>query len=145
MDASLLDTRSVPARRAKPEATATSPAMLRALLLSGGALAVAIALVCGAPEARLRADAELAFLLRGMAAIKACLVAAAAGVLWWRFGHPIGRGTAAAYLLGAWLMAAATALVWQLTLIPFAALAFHVGGFALLVVAYRDRDALRKR
>jgi hypothetical protein len=144
MAASLLDTRSAVDGRAQADASTLSPVLLRSMLLTGCALAVAIAASCGSPEAHLRADRELAFLLRGMAVIKACLVVAAVGVLWWRFGHPIGRGRSAAYLIGAFLSAAASGLIWQLTLIVPAALAFHVGAFALLLVAYADRDTVRR-
>ena len=143
MHASLLDTRSGLKWRATEDALTLSPTRLRAWLLTGCVLSVAIAVSCGAPEAYLRTDRELGVLLRGMAAIKACLVVAAAGVLWWRFAHPIGRGSALAYGLGAVLMAAATGLIWQLTWIVPAALAFHVGLFALLCAAYVDRDTVR--
>ena len=143
MDASLLDKRPAREWRAKAEADTPSPTLLRALLLTGSALALAIAVSCGSPEAYIRTDRELAFLLRGMAAIKACLVIATASVLWWRFGHPIGRVAAAAYLLGAFLTAAASGLIWQLTLIVPAAAAFHVGGFTLLFVACIDRGKVR--
>jgi hypothetical protein len=143
MQASLTDTRSGLAWRAQAGAVSPSPTLLRALLLAGCALTVVIAVSYGSPEPYLRDDRELAFLLRGMAAIKACLVIATAGVLWWRFGHPIGRGAAAAYLLGAFLTAVACGLIWQLTLIVPAAVAFHVGAFMLLFVAYVERDTAR--
>jgi len=78
-----------------------------------------------------------------MALIKVSLVLAAVGVLWWRLGHAIERGAAAGYLVGALLMSAASGSIWQLTLVGLAALAFHVGGFMVLLVAYFDRDAMR--
>jgi hypothetical protein len=146
MIASSLDSRMTAARittaQAHAQASALSPTMLRTLLLSGCALAAAIALGYGVPEAAIRVDRELAYLLRGMALIKAGLVVAAVGVLWWRLAHAIDRGAAAGYLAGAFLMSAASGLIWQLTLIGLGAVAFHVGGFMVLLVAYFDRDAM---
>ena len=140
MDALLLENPTPLDWRTRASAIAVSPARLRAVLLTGCALAAAIALSQGSPEAYFRADHELARLLRGMSLIKASLVICALGVLWWRCGHPIGPGKAVAYGCGAVLMAGATALIWQLTLIVPAAVAFHVGGFMLLLTAYVDRD-----
>ena len=125
----------------KANANPPSAAVLRAMLLIGCAASVAIAASLGEPQAYLRADPELAVLLRGMAVIKAFIVMPALGVLWWRFGHPIARGSTLGYLVGAWLVASATALIWQLTLIALAALIFHVAGLALLLVALADRRA----
>ena len=125
------------------QASALSPGMLRALLLSGCALAAAIAVWYGMPETTFRVDRDLAFLLRGLALIKVSLVLAAVGVLWWRLGHAIERGAAAGYLAGAFLMSAGSGLIWQPTLVGLAALAFHIGGSMALLVAYFDRDAMR--
>jgi hypothetical protein len=129
--------------RSDAQAGALPPTMLRALLLSGCVLAAAIAVGYGFHQDGVRVDRDLAFLLRGMALIKASLVLATVGVLWWRLGHAIDRGAAAGYLAGAFLMSAASGLIWQLTLIGLAALAFHVGGFMVLLIAYFDRDAMR--
>ncbi|MBC8059002.1 MAG: hypothetical protein H7Y61_20735 [Rhizobiales bacterium] len=118
----------------------SSPAALRTLLLAGCIASVAAAAWVGEPAASVRADPELAFLLRGMAGIKAAIVLAAVGVLFWRFGHAVSKRSAGAYLVGAWLLAGATALVWQLSFVPFAALAFHAGEFTLLFVAWRDHQ-----
>jgi hypothetical protein len=121
---------------------------LRALLLLGCAgavaLAAAIATALGGPQGALAADPELAFLLRGMAVIKAGIALAAAAVLWWRFGHAIGRGHAAAYLVGMGLVAGATVLISALTAIAAAALVFHVGAFTLLIAAWGDRGSFKR-
>ena len=45
---------------------------------------------------------------------------------------------AAAYLAGSWLLAGASMMVWQLTLIPVAAIGFHAVEIALLCVAWHD-------
>lgn len=121
--------------------SAWSPGALRMLLLAGCLASVAVAAWLGEPSAYLRADRELAFLLRGMAAIKACIVMAAVGVLLWRFGRAVAQRTAVAYLVGSCLIAGATTFVWQLSFIPLAALVFHFGEFMLLFVAWRDHQA----
>jgi hypothetical protein len=108
------------------------------LLLAGCALAALVAYVVADPTAMQAADPELALLLRGMALIKAALVAAGLAVLWWRFGWPLSSGLAAGYLAGAWLAAGTAMMIWQLTCIAHAAVLFHVGEVALLVLAWRD-------
>jgi len=113
----------------------------RALLLAGCALAAVAAYVFGNPVALQGADPELAVLLRGMALIKAALVVAALGILWWRFRWPVSTGVAAGYLAGAWLAAGAATMIWQLTHLAQAAVLFHVGEIALLLLAWRDNRA----
>ncbi len=124
------------------EVAAVQATALRAGLLAGCMAAVCAALWLGDPRPALDADVELARLLRGMAVIKAAIGGLAIGALWWRFGHPTSRRLASAYLPGAWLVAGASALIWQLSAIPAAAIAFHAGEFTLLIAAWRDgRDA----
>ena len=124
---------------------ALSPSARQTLLLAGSFVSVAAAAWLGEPSAYLLADPELAFLLRGMAAIKACIVLAAIGAVFWRLGQAVAKRTASAYLVGSWLIAGATTLVWQLSFIPLAALVFHAAEFLLLVVAWRDREAKVQR
>jgi hypothetical protein len=112
---------------------------LQALLVFGCLATVALAAWIGRPEAYPSTDADLARLLRGMGLIKGFLALAAVGVLLWRFGHPLSQRMAIAYLVGAWLAAGASMLVWQLTMIPLAALVFHIGEITMLVTAWRDR------
>jgi hypothetical protein len=45
---------------------------------------------------------------------------------------------AAAYLAGGSLLAGASMMVWQLTMIPLAAIGFHAVEISLLCVAWRD-------
>jgi len=52
--------------------------------------------------------------------------------------QPLTAGHTWAYLVGAWLAAGATMLIWQLSLIVPAALAFHAGELLLLVTAWGD-------
>lgn len=117
-------------------------AVLRVALVLGCVASLALAAWVGEPAQYLAQDFELARLLRGMAIIKACLVLAAACLLVWRFGRPTPPRVAGAYLIGIWLVAGASMLIWQLTLIPLAALVFHAGELMLLVVAWLDGKAL---
>lgn len=121
------------------------PTVLRVALLLGCMASVALAAWVGAPQLHIEADAELARLLRGMAIVKGTLVLAGVGLLLWRFGHPVSGGAAAVYLGGAWLVAGASMLIWQLTFIPLAAAVFHLGELALLLTAWRDGKALSRR
>ena len=111
---------------------------LRAALLAGCVAATVLAAWVGEPEPRFIADPELARLLRGMALIKAGIVLVGLALLLWRFGRAVPAGIAAIYMAGTWLAAAASMLIWQLAFIPFAAAAFHLGEFAVLVAAWRD-------
>ena len=83
-------------------------------------------------------DADLVVLLRAMAAIKAVLVLAALGAVVWRFGLPIGTGTALVYGASIAAMSFATALIFVSAFIGLAAVVFHAGLFAALVAAWRD-------
>jgi hypothetical protein len=143
MPASIVAQPARPTGSAAALPTLAQPLLLRALLLAGCLAAVAFAAAIGRPGPALAADFELARLLRGMAIIKGCLAGAAVAVLLWRFGQPLSRRMAGAYLIGAWLAAGAAMLVWQLTLIPLAALAFHAGEITMLVTAWRDRGSVR--
>ncbi len=114
------------------------PGAWRALLLAGCTIAALGAYALGDPAALQAADPDLAVLLRGMASIKAALVAAGLGVLWWRFRWPVSTGVAAGYLAGAWLATGAAMMIWQLTLIAGAAVMFHLGELTLLGLAWWD-------
>ncbi len=125
-----------PATVAKPAVAAGTRARLA--LFAGCASAALAGLALGDPTARLAADPEVAFLLRGMAGIKAVLLLGALALLAWRLGKPVSARVAAIYVGGSCCMAFATALIWQLTALPLAALAFHAAEITLLVTAWRD-------
>jgi hypothetical protein len=128
---------SLPAQSV-PQSRAPHALRLRAALLLGCLAMLVAAGWYGQPDALLQADPQIAQMLRGMALIKAAMVLAAISLLAWRFGHPIGRRQAAVYLAGVWLAAGGSMLIWQLTLIPAAAIVFHLGEFAFLLMAWRD-------
>ena len=112
---------------------------LRVVLVAGTLIAIALAAALSTPSATALADVELAFVLRGMALIKAALVLLALALVGWRLGRSTPIAVTTAYLAGVWLMACAAMLVWQLSAIAAAALVFHVGEITLLLVAWRDR------
>ena len=121
-----------------PAARLVRPVRWGALLVAGTVAAVGVGLALGDPASLLERDRELATLLRGMAAIKALLVAVAMVAVVWRLRRPASVPLALGYLAGVWAMAAATASIWQLTTIAAAAALFHAGEFALLLLAWRD-------
>jgi len=110
----------------------------RGRLVLAVALGAAAGLLIGDPGERLAADPELGRLLRGMAIVKAMLVAAALRVLWWRFGLEIAAPRAWGYIGGVGFMALAGALAWQLSYLAVLSLAFHGALLTLGILALRD-------
>jgi len=110
----------------------------RPVLVIGMLLVAATVVVATSPAPVAMMDASYIRLMRGMAMIKALLVVIAAAVLWWRLARPVPRRFAAGYLLGAWLMVAASVLIWQRSAIGAAAILFHTGELSLLFLAWRD-------
>lgn len=121
------------------------PAVLRTTLIAVAVASVAIAWRVGDPTAALHADPELARLLRGMAVLKGLMVVAAIAVLLWRFGHAVSPRIATGYLVSTGLMAASAAMIWQLTALLPAAVAFHAGLFIGLIIAWRGDGDLPVR
>ncbi len=144
MNTSILGFARQPAPRVTSQRSSLSPGVWRSVLLAGCILSIAVAASIGDPWPFMQADAELALLLRGMAAIKSLLVVAAVAILLWRFGRPVRPAVAAAYLVGTWMIAGATMLIWQLSLIVPAAGLFHIGGLMLLLIALRDDGGIRR-
>lgn len=130
------------ARAERSDPTYSQSLRLRVLLLAGVAVSALAGLAWGAAVSSPPADADLAFLLRGMALIKAGLVLLGLGLLLWRFGRPLPAAPAvASYFIGAWLAALASALIWQLAYLGLAATAFHAGELLLLITAWRDHGS----
>ncbi|MFN7552361.1 MAG: hypothetical protein ACK59M_06655 [Pseudomonadota bacterium] len=125
-----------PATTAKPGVASVT--RRRLALFAGCAAAALVGLALGDPAPRMAADPEIAVLLRGMATIKAALVLAAIALIAWRLGRPESSRFATVYIVGAAVMAGTTALIWQLTALPAAAVAFHAAEITLLVAAWRD-------
>jgi hypothetical protein len=120
------------------ERRAASAWALRGLLLAGCVMAMALAAARTDPAAYVRADPALAHLLRGMALLKGGIVAVALALVLWRFGWRVGKFTSAVYLVTCWTLTGTTMLVWQLTAIPAAAVAFHGALIGMVLAAWRD-------
>jgi hypothetical protein len=103
-----------------------------------------IAAHLGDPNSVLFDDPPLSRLLRGMALIKGAVTIAAIAAVLWRFGWPVSKPAAAAYLLGSWSMVLATLLIWRLSCIPAAAILFHAAVLCMLFVSWRG-DGSRVR
>jgi len=116
-------------------------ALLRAGLVVGGLAAALAATWLGGSASHANADPALARLLRGMAALKAATVLGVVAGLLWRFGWPIAPRLAAAYVLGACMLTAASVLVWRLAELGAAAVLFHAGLVLLAVAGLRDVGA----
>lgn len=121
-------------------AGARRAAARRMLAVAAAAVAVLLAIASaaltpGSPPA----DAELAMLLRFMAAVKAALALAALAAAIWRLGHPASRPLAAAYALAPAPMAAGAVVIWQLAYVAGGAALFHGGLIVLLLALYADR------
>lgn len=116
---------------------------LRLALFAGAGVFATAAAMAGSPEAMQAADPELAFLLRGMALLKAAMVLAALGILSWRFSATFTPPIAAGYLASVWTGAAAAMLIWQLSYLVVASVMFHAATLILLFLAWRDQRYLR--
>jgi hypothetical protein len=127
------------ANRSASAAPSTISWLLRGGLVLGCLMAVAIAAWLGDPSGYLHADPALARLLRAMALIKASIVIAAAGAVFWRLGWPVSKPVAASYLVACWVIAGSTMLIWQLSYIVPAALLFHSAALCLILVSWRER------
>jgi len=124
--------------RARTRAARLAGLGWRGRLLLAVAFGAAVGLSVGDPRARLTADPELAQLLRGMALVKALLIAVGLRVLWWRFGLAVEPVRARAYVACLAFMAFAAGLAWQLSYLPILTLAFHGALLSLGVLAWRD-------
>lgn len=125
-----------------PARVALSPAVTRSLL----ALIIAAALAGGfvvtpaevARHAVGGAGADLARLLRAMAAIKLLMAAAVAAAILWRLGTTITPARFTAYALASAAMAAGPGLIWDMAYIRTGAVLLHGGLLASAVVLWRD-------
>jgi hypothetical protein len=115
------------------------PSALRAFLIVGCALSIGAAALLAEPSGYLQNDPALARLLRGMALIKGVAVLGAVLAVHWRFGWRVTKPLAITYLLGSWTLAGTTMLIWQLSWIVVAAVAFHTALIATLLAAWRDK------
>lgn len=129
--------------RALPRAIGASRGgwLLPALLVAGcAAAAAAVGVAAAARGDATAADAELARLLRAMAAIKGVMLVAGVGALAWRLARPTPPGLAAAYLVGGWVAAGAVAAMWSLLALGAVAVVLHGTAAVVALLAWRDAE-----
>ena len=122
----------------------SSPLLVTALIASV-VLAASCALALGLDDASARAAAsagpELVRVLQFMAAIKDAIGLGIAGLVAWRFLSPARAALAAAAIASCALLAAGAALVWCMAHIVLGSALFYAGLFALMLLAYADRES----
>jgi hypothetical protein len=106
--------------------------------------AMALAAWLGEPRPAILADPDLAFVLRGMALIKAAIAAAVFALVWWRAGRPVSTARFLGYLTCTALLATAAILVWKLAVVAATSIVFHAMLLLLGLLALTDTD-LRHR
>lgn len=111
----------------------------RTVLLAGGVAAAWGAGTFGDPRAYQAADPGSASLLRGVAWIHWAFVALGLFLLWLRLRFRLPVPWLVGYFACTWVVVAANTLIWQLTAIVPAALAFYAGEIILLMLAWNDR------
>jgi hypothetical protein len=128
------------AGQGRPVVWRTSP-WQPALLIVACAAAGGGWLLAGNPaqSSLLAGDAELAMLLRFMAAVKAAIALAVLGVTAWRLGHPASAAVGLLYVAAVALMSAAPGVIWQLAHVGIGAGLFHAGLLLLLGALVADR------
>ncbi|KAA0121510.1 hypothetical protein CIW48_23205 [Methylobacterium sp. P1-11] len=122
---------------------AANPARLILAALAILAVPAVWAAAGRAPAAAL--DPDLVRVIRFMAVIKGGFALAALAGCFWRLGRPATAWRSLVYVAGPPLMAVGAAGLWSLQDAALAALALHLGLFAVLAAALTDRDALPDR
>jgi hypothetical protein len=120
-------------------ALARHAALWRTGVIAACALAIGLAASMGHPSTYMQADPALAHLLRAMALIKGLIVVGALAAALWRYGWPITAPVGLGYAAGVAMLAGSTTMVWELTLIPLAALMFHGALVGIACLGWRDR------
>ena len=104
--------------------------------------AVAGAVLATGPEAAARAvaasGADLTWLLRAMAVLKALAARLVAAVAW-RLGAAVTLPWLAAYAAASAAMAAGTVLIWDMAHVGLGAALLHGGLLAAVLLLWRDR------
>jgi len=119
----------------------------RAFLVLGTVAAFAVAGTLNGTAAH-DLDPDLVRLMRFMALLKGAFLLAALAGSYWRLARPAAAWRTIVYVAAPALMAAGTVALWRLQDAGIAAVALHVGMFALLAAALTDRDfipTLRRR
>ncbi|WP_144766670.1 hypothetical protein [Methylobacterium dankookense] len=117
----------------------------RSALASATALAVVAAATWGFGTPQMGLDADLARVLRFMAAIKLALAAIALTASWWRLGRPCDGWRTMAYISGPPLAVGGSMLLLALHSFGVAAVTLHGGLLAVLVASLTDRNFFANR
>lgn len=114
----------------------------RLMLAALTVLALPLAWIAAGRSPAAAIDPDLVRVIRFMALIKGGFALAALAGCLWRLGRPAAAWRSLVYVAGPPLMAVGAAGLWSLHDAGSAALALHLGLFALLAAALTDPDAL---
>jgi hypothetical protein len=116
----------------------------RAVLIAGLIAAVAGGLWLGGHAGAMQSspafsgEPALALLLRFMGLVKLGVAAGATALLYWRLRYPMTAPVRRVAIISTWCLAAGAAMLVQLAYLVPAALVFHLGLAALLILAWRE-------
>lgn len=128
----------------RDHAAQTTPALGGTRIWLVGLTSLAL-LVAGAPALRSPAtipDADLARVLRFMAAMKGVFALAAFSASYWRLARPTALWRVAVFVTAPPAMAGGAIALWFFENAGLAAAGLHLGLFAMLAAALTDRDFL---
>jgi hypothetical protein len=83
-------------------------------------------------------EPALALLLRFMGLVKLGVAAGVAALLFWRLRYPMTTSVRRIAFISTWCLAASATMLAQLAYLVPAALGFHLGLAALLILAWRE-------
>jgi hypothetical protein len=110
----------------------------RTVLVLAVLLAASAAAVFGQARPGLLADPDLAFMLRGMGAIKASIALAVIGLVWWRAGDVVAEARFLAYVTACAVLAAVSVLLLKLAVLITTSVVFHATLLVLGLLALGD-------
>jgi len=129
---------------ARPAGEAGRYGRALALLIAGLTAAVAGGLWVGGTAGSMESspaftgEPALALLLRFMGLVKLGVAAGAAALLFWRLRYPMSAAVRRVAFISTWCLAASATVLVQLVYLVPAALLFHLGLGALLMLAWRE-------
>jgi len=129
---------------ARPAGEAGRHGRGRALLIAGLSAAVAGGLWLGGTAGTMESspaftgEPALALLLRFIGLVKLGVAAGVAALLFWRLRYPMTASVRRVAFISTWCLAASATMLAQLAYLVPAALVFHLGFGALLMLAWRE-------
>lgn len=125
---------AAPATASRPRVGPRTLLLVATLLASAGVLAI------DAGAATVPVEADLARILRFMAALKLALAACALAASWWRLARPAAGWRGTAYVVGPPLSVGGALVMLSLAHPGLAALGVHAGLLAVLAASLTDKD-----